>query len=200
MFLRNLMLASSLLLSQASAYAISCAPYEWLDIIKVGDTYRFSLSQKCELGVLPDINVEDINRIAIRQKKQMASEVFLEQVDDPDYAFSSEETLKLKNGRVKLLSKNYAKVMGTSSSLFRSSSEVLEASSQAKYIDSLNNQVEGEVNSAALVQVKVGTSIYLKKPPLPIDLLKDKIKKDMEEDLSKFAADLHNAILTESIF
>ncbi|NRA45202.1 MAG: hypothetical protein HRU09_09635 [Oligoflexales bacterium] len=201
MLIRNLFALTALFLLNTGAFATTCNSYEWSDISKTDGAYRFKVSQVCNLGYLPNITVEDVNEITIDQKKQMASEIFLEDNNDPDYLFSSEEKLNLKNGDVDLRSKNFGKIYERGISKFKSVSQILQAKGQAKYIKSLSNEVLSQKTQGDELMVKVRTTMFLNKPPVvPIDLLKNKVKKDMEEDLSRYAGDLHNAILNDPRF
>ncbi|MFK7827670.1 MAG: hypothetical protein AB8G05_26225 [Oligoflexales bacterium] len=195
MYFRNMLTLILLTVANTGAFAITCDSFQWQDVSKVRGIYKFTVSQRCNLGYSPNISLEEVNQIVIKQKKQMASKIFTEDVNHPDYVFSSKERLSLRKGEVYLLSKNFALINESDVSQFRSDSEVLKATDKAKYIESLKNVVLSKKTSNNELLVKVGTTLYLNKPPLvPIDLLKKKIKEDMEEDLSRYAGELHEAI------
>ena len=195
--MRNLLASAVLFLTHTGAFATTCGSYEWKEITKVDDNiYKFKVSQVCNLGSVPNTDIEEVNQIVIDQKKDMASEIFIEENQSESYLFSTEETLSLKNGEVDLRSRNYASVINGEISKFKSESRVLQAEGRAKYISSLANEVFSQKISEELM-VKVRTTMFLKKPDfVPIDLLKNKVKKDMEEDLSRYSNDLHSSILS----
>ena len=201
MYSKALLVLVLLTLSNNGAFAITCDSFKWQEVTKEKGAYKFTVSQKCSLGYQPNINIDDVNQVAIKKKKKMATDIITEDVRDPNYLFSSKEKLSLRKGEVYLLSKNYALITDLDVSQFRSESTVLRATDKAKYIESLTNVVLGKKTPNDELLVKVGTTMLLDKPPLvPIDMLKKKIKEDMEEDLSRFAGELHQDILREFNF
>ena len=197
MIFKNLSLIFLTLFSTKS-FSIDCDSFEWKKVTKEEGVYKFSVSQRCDLGYHPKITLEDVNQVTIKQKKKFADEIFTEDISKPNYLFSSRERLSLKHGDLRLHSKNFG-FTDVYTSEFRSESKVLRATDNAKYVESTIDIVVGEKTYNDDLFVEIGTTVYMNKPPLvPIKMLKKKIKKNLEEDLSSKSAKLHRAILRQA--